>query len=199
MPVQRWIARKRAPVATLTTTLAPVMLCRYERGGAQWAGWGPGPATRTRRQLRGQMLTRLSPGLHAWACLQDTISKQVLSTVPSPPRVRFGTSKRAGMAEKTDAPGPGAYKLKPVMGEVLGGAGLAAAVRRFHCSCAGRAHGGVCIVLLTVSRLMFLLAARLVLGRSSSPCWHRACLSRVCPPRPLQATRLSPPAAARPA
>lgn len=48
--------------------------------------------------------------------LQDTISKQVLSTVPSPPRVRFGTSKRQGMAEKTDAPGPGAYKLKPVMG-----------------------------------------------------------------------------------
>lgn len=93
---------------------------------------------------------------------QDTISKQVLSTVASPPRVRFGewvccthewmtavtaiqvstgsstahhatldsdawlthpffagTSKRPGMAEKTDAPGPGAYRIKATLGALL--------------------------------------------------------------------------------
>ncbi|PRW45654.1 histidine triad (HIT) [Chlorella sorokiniana] len=50
---------------------------------------------------------------------QDTISKQVLSTVASPPRMRFGTSKRPGMAEKTDAPGPGAYKIKPALGSTV--------------------------------------------------------------------------------
>lgn len=50
------------------------------------------------------------------ACPQDTISKQVLSTVARPPGVHFGTSKRSGMAEKSVAPGPGAYRLKPVMG-----------------------------------------------------------------------------------
>jgi hypothetical protein len=48
--------------------------------------------------------------------LQGAIEKQVLSTVPSPPRVRFGTGKRPTMAVKTDAPGPGAYKTKPAIG-----------------------------------------------------------------------------------
>lgn len=60
-------------------------------------------------------------------CLQGTIEKQVLSTVASPPRVRFGTGKRPGMAEKTDAPGPGAYRVKAVIGgwqsQFLGGTG----------------------------------------------------------------------------
>ena len=54
--------------------------------------------------------------LGACYAVPDTLAKQVLSTLPSPPRVRFGTGKRPGMAEKTDAPGPGAYKLKPAMG-----------------------------------------------------------------------------------
>ncbi|KAL4447748.1 hypothetical protein ABPG75_004967 [Micractinium tetrahymenae] len=57
--------------------------------------------------------------LGACYAVPDTISKQVLSTVPSPPRVRFGTGKRQGMAQKSDAPGPGAYKLKPVMGDTV--------------------------------------------------------------------------------
>lgn len=48
--------------------------------------------------------------------LQDTIEKQVLSTQPSPPRMRFGTGKRPSMAVKTDAPGPGAYKMRPAIG-----------------------------------------------------------------------------------
>ncbi|KAL4424425.1 hypothetical protein ABPG77_005668, partial [Micractinium sp. CCAP 211/92] len=53
--------------------------------------------------------------LGACYSVPDTISKQVLSTVARPPGVHFGTSKRPGMAEKSVAPGPGAYRLKPVM------------------------------------------------------------------------------------
>lgn len=57
------------------------------------------------------------------ACYQvpDTMTKQVLSTVPSPPKMRFGTGKRPGLAEKTDAPGPGAYRLKSGMGALTWG------------------------------------------------------------------------------
>lgn len=54
--------------------------------------------------------------LFLYGCLQDTMDKQVLSTVASPPRVRFGTGKRPSMALKTDVPGPGAYKMKPTIG-----------------------------------------------------------------------------------
>ena len=56
-----------------------------------------------------------TPVGHAYN-VPSTLEKQVLSTVESPPRVSFGTSKRAGMAVKTDAPGPGAYKIQPALG-----------------------------------------------------------------------------------
>ncbi|GAB4821262.1 hypothetical protein N2152v2_008308 [Parachlorella kessleri] len=42
----------------------------------------------------------------------SSIEKQVTSDVVSPPKVSFGTSKRAPLASPTAAPGPGAYKLK---------------------------------------------------------------------------------------
>ena len=121
-------ARRHGREATLTTTWAPATLCRWGLQGRSSAGHEPHWGRRHCRGGRPQSRRRLHcclPSL-AWPAhpspvrspihLQDTLSKQVLSTVPSPPRVRFGTGKRPGMAERTDAPGPGAYKLKPVMG-----------------------------------------------------------------------------------
>ncbi|EFN54696.1 hypothetical protein CHLNCDRAFT_53027 [Chlorella variabilis] len=57
--------------------------------------------------------------LGACYAIPDTIEKQVLSTQPSPPRMRFGTGKRPSMAVKTDAPGPGAYKMRPAIGDTV--------------------------------------------------------------------------------
>ncbi|KAL4853952.1 Cytosolic endo-beta-N-acetylglucosaminidase 2 [Chlorella vulgaris] len=57
--------------------------------------------------------------LGACYAIPDTMDKQVLSTVASPPRVRFGTGKRPSMALKTDVPGPGAYKMKPTIGDTV--------------------------------------------------------------------------------
>ncbi|KAK9795905.1 hypothetical protein WJX73_006623 [Symbiochloris irregularis] len=48
--------------------------------------------------------------------LQDGLGRQVLSTKNSASASRFGTSKRSSMALKTDAPGPGAYKVKSPLG-----------------------------------------------------------------------------------
>lgn len=98
-----------------------------DRSSAPAAGFGSSSRDAFAKQYasaevdRAQARARgnIDNNLGACYAVPDTISKQVLSTVPSPPRVRFGTSKRAGMAEKTDAPGPGAYKLKPVMGDTV--------------------------------------------------------------------------------
>jgi hypothetical protein len=49
--------------------------------------------------------------------LQSTIEKQVTSTNASPPKVSFGTSKRPPLCSPSVAPGPGAYKTKPAIGE----------------------------------------------------------------------------------
>lgn len=52
---------------------------------------------------------------------QSTIEKQVTSDLPSPPKVSFGTSSRPPLCSPTAAPGPGAYKLKPALGECVQG------------------------------------------------------------------------------
>ncbi len=52
------------------------------------------------------------------AALQSSIEKQVTSDVASPPKVSFGTSKRPPLCSPSAAPGPGAYKIKPAIGEV---------------------------------------------------------------------------------
>ena len=53
--------------------------------------------------------------------LQDSLGPQQLSTLQSAPVPGFGTCKRPGMAERTRAPGPGAYKARPALGAPLFG------------------------------------------------------------------------------
>ena len=49
--------------------------------------------------------------------LQPALGKQALSTRASAPISGFGSTKRPGMAVLRNVPGPGAYKLKPTIGE----------------------------------------------------------------------------------
>ena len=50
---------------------------------------------------------------------QDSLGPQQLSTLQSAPVPGFGTCERPGMAERTRAPGPGAYKARPALGAPL--------------------------------------------------------------------------------
>ena len=64
--------------------------------------------------------------LVAAAASQDSLGPQQLSTLQSTPVPGFGTCKRPGMAERTRAPGPGAYKARPALGAPLHGTPQAA-------------------------------------------------------------------------
>ena len=54
-----------------------------------------------------------------WACLQEALGKQLLSTMASAPLPGFGSSQRPGMAQRAAAPGPGAYRSRAALGELL--------------------------------------------------------------------------------
>ena len=54
--------------------------------------------------------------------LQDALGHQTLSTKPTAPATRFGSSKRSELASSNAAPGPGTYRLKTTLGAACTGA-----------------------------------------------------------------------------
>ena len=68
------------------------------------------------RQLSAMRLCLLVGHLQSQACMQNAMGEQALSTKPSAPRTRFGSSKRSDLASGNAAPGPGTYKLKSTLG-----------------------------------------------------------------------------------
>lgn len=77
----------------------------------------PAPPCRLRAQ---RALTPSAAPLRLMRPMQNTLEKQVLSTITSPPKIGFGASKRSSPGRASPSPGPGAYRLRPTLGSGVG-------------------------------------------------------------------------------